>query len=129
MSLKNFNNMPNSIKEILSIYEGYIEFDGNFEYKNVDTKKSENNIDNYKTKEIDNEAKIIKMKDNKTKEEKNLVINEGSSNTNENEKNAYIENKTKNVNTKSDVIIIKGKNDLIMDEENNSKEVFIKNKK
>ena len=129
MSLKNFNNMPNSIKEILSIYEGYIEFDGNFEYKNVDTKKSENNIDNYKTKEIDNEAEIIKMKDNKTKEEKNLVINEGSSNTNENEKNAYIENKTKNVNTKSDVIIIKGKNDLIMDEENNSKEVFIKNKK
>ena len=88
-----------------------------------------NNIDNYKTKEIDNEAEIIKMKDNKTKEEKNLVINEGSSNTNENEKNAYIENKTKNVNTKSDVIIIKGKNDLIMDEENNSKEVFIKNKK
>ena len=78
MSLKNFNNMPNSIKEILSIYEGYIEFDGNFEYKNVDTKKSE---DNYKTKEIDNEAEIIKMKDNKTKEEKNLVINEGSSNT------------------------------------------------
>lgn len=58
-----------------------------------------------------------------------MVINEGSSNTNENEKNAYIENKTKNVNTKSDVIIIKGKNDLIMDEENNSKEVFIKNKK
>jgi magnesium-transporting ATPase (P-type) len=132
MSLKNFNNMPKSIKEILSIYEGYIEFDGNFEYKNVDTKKSEDNIDNidnYKTKEIDNEAEIIKMKDNKTKEEKNLVINEGSSNTNENEKNAYIENKTKNVNTKSDVIIIKGKNDLIMDEENNSKEVFIKNKK
>lgn len=70
MSLKNFNNMPNSIKEILSIYEGYIEFDGNFEYKNVDTKKSEDNIDNYKTKEIDNEAEIIKMKDNKTKEEK-----------------------------------------------------------
>ena len=129
MSLKNFNNMPKSIKEILSIYEGYIEFDGNFEYKNVDTKKSGDNIDNYKTKEIDNEAEIIKMKDNKTKEEKNLVINEGSSNTNENEKNAYIENKTKNVNTKSDVIIIKGKNDLIMDEENNSKEVFIKNKK
>ena len=132
MSLKNFNNMPNSIKEILSIYEGYIEFDGNFEYKNVDTKKSEDNIDNidnYKTKEVDNEAEIIKMKDNKTKEEKNLVINEGSSNTNENEKNAYIENKTKNVNTKSDVIIIKGKNDLIMDEENNSKEAFIKNKK
>ena len=86
-------------------------------------------IGNYKTKEIDNEAEIIKMKDNKTKEEKNLVINEGSSNTNENEKNAYIENKTKNVNTKSDVIIIKGKNDLIMDEENNLKESFIKNKK
>ena len=71
----------------------------------------------------------MKMKNNKLTENKKLPKKvEESLNTNENDaKNFYNETKTKNAN-KAEVVVVKGQNsrEEIMEEDNNSKEAFLK---
>ena len=71
----------------------------------------------------------MKMKNNKLTEDKKLPKKvEESLNTIENDaKNFYNETKTKNAN-KAEVVVVKGQNsrEEIMEEDNNSKEAFLK---
>ena len=147
MNISNINKMPKLIKEVLGIYG---EYNAEQDVDLIETKKFQDNnkdiikinnkedkedekilIDEDKEKEKDenNKIELMKMKNNKSRADKNnKKNNEEAQNSNENDANdLYHETRTKNVN-KVDVIIVKGQNqnEAIIEEDNNSKEAFIK---
>jgi len=135
MKISNINNMPKLVQEVFEIYKDYnndeeLDFveTKKFQDNNVDVKI--NNLENeQKNIEQNNEVELMKMKNNKLTENKKLPKKvEESLNTNENDaKNFYNETKTKNAN-KAEVVVVKGQNsrEEIMEEDNNSKEAFLK---
>ena len=146
MNISNINKMPKLIKEVLGIYG---EYNAEQDVDLIETKKFQDNnkdiikinnkedkedekilIDEDKEKEKDenNKIELMKMKNNKSRADKNNKKNEEAQNSNENDANdLYHETRTKNVN-KVDVVIVKGQNqnEAIIEEDNNSKEAFIK---
>jgi hypothetical protein len=135
MKISNINNMPKLVQEVFEIYNDY---NNDEELDFVETKKfQDNNVDvkinnkenEQKNIEQNNEVELMKMKNNKLTEDKKLPKKvEESLNTNENDaKNFYNETKTKNAN-KAEVVVVKGQNsrEEIMEEDNNSKEAFLK---
>ena len=135
MKISNINNMPKLVQEVFEIYNDY---NNDEELDFVETKKfQDNNVDvkinnkenEQKNIEQNNEVELMKMKNNKLTEDKKLPKKfEQSLNTNENDaKNFYNETKTKNAN-KAEVVVVKGQNsrEEIMEEDNNSKEAFLK---
>ena len=134
LNIDNFNNMPNLIKEILGNYN-----DNNYEDQETEKEESKKiiedddiNIRSRKGNEIiqidgnNTDKEILKMKNNKISKE---LINQkegDSANTNE-DKNNNTESKVKSTN-KSDVMIMKSENQKgqIIEEDNNSKEAFLK---
>jgi hypothetical protein len=135
MKISNINNMPKLVQEVFEIYNDY---NNDEELDFVETKKfQDNNVDvkinnkenEQKNIEQNNEVELMKMKNNKLTEDKKLPKKvEESLNTNENDaKNFYKETKTKNAN-KAEVVVVKGQNsrEEIMEEDNNSKEAFLK---
>ena len=146
MNISNINKMPKLIKEVLGIYG---EYNAEQDVDLIETKKFQDNnkdiikinnkedkedekilIDEDKEKEKDenNKIELMKMKNNKSRADKNDKKNEEAQNSNENDANdLYHETRTKNVN-KVDVVIVKGQNqnEAIIEEDNNSKEAFIK---
>ena len=146
MNISNINKMPKLIKEVLGIYGEYnaeqdvdlIEtkkFQGNnkdiIKINNKEDKEDEKILideDKEKEKDENNKIELMKMKNNKSRADKNNKKNEEAQNSNENDANdLYHETRTKNVN-KVDVVIVKGQNqnEAIIEEDNNSKEAFIK---
>ena len=135
MKISNINNMPKLVQEVFEIYKDYnndeeLDFveTKKFQDNNVDVKI--NNLENeQKNIEQNNEVELMKMKNNKLTEDKKLPKKvEESLNTIENDaKNFYNETKTKNAN-KAEVVVVKGQNsrEEIMEEDNNSKEAFLK---
>ena len=135
MKISNIHNMPKLVQEVFEIYNDY---NNDEELDFVETKKfQDNNVDvkinnkenEQKNIEQNNEVELMKMKNNKLTEDKKLPKKvEESLNTNENDaKNFYNETKTKNAN-KAEVVVVKGQNsrEEIMEEDNNSKEAFLK---
>ena len=112
MNKENVEKMPKLVKEILGNYNEF-------------NKDNESGIEDNKNKEDDKD--IMKIKDNMFTKELIAQKEKDSLNTNENEKNKNGENQRKNT-TKSEVKAIKEQKqkELINEEDNNSKEAFIK---
>ena len=146
MNISNINKMPKLIKEVLGIYG---EYNAEQDVDLIETKKFQDNNkdiikinnkedkedekiligeDKEKEKDENDKIELMKMKNNKSRADKNNKKNEEAQNSNENDANdLYHETRTKNVN-KVDVVIVKGQNqnEAIIEEDNNSKEAFIK---
>ena len=137
LNIDNFNNMPNLIKEILGNYN-----DNNFEEEETEKeegkKESENDDININIrsrndketiqKEENTDKRVLKMKNNKASKDLINQKGEDSSNTNDNldKNNNNNESKVKS-NNKSDVMVIKSQNQKEnIEEDNNSKEAFLK---
>ena len=129
MKKGNMDQMPKVIKQCLG---NYGEFNSKEESVNEDTKR--NNI-NIKIRNGDeklglgsnNNDDILKMKNSRTSKELIAQKEGGSMHTNDNDKknNKNNENKSK-VTNKTDIIISKEQNPQIIEEDNGSKEAFIK---
>jgi len=134
LNIDNFDNMPHLIKEILGNYN-----DNNYEDQETEKEESKkiiedddinirsrNGNEKIQIDENNTDKDILKMKNNKISKE---LINQkegDSANTNE-DKNNNTESKVKSTN-KSDVMIMKSENQKgqIIEEDNNSKEAFLK---
>ena len=112
MNKENIEKMPKLVKEILGNYNEF-------------NKDNESGIEDNKNKEDD--KGIMKIKDNILTKELIAQKEKDSFNTNENEKNKNSENQ-RNSTTKSEVKTMKEQKlkELINEEDNNSKEAFIK---
>jgi hypothetical protein len=138
MKISNINSMPKSIKEVLGIYG---EFNATQDVDFIETKKFQDNkvdvkINNKESEKINidqekdnnDNTELMKIKNNKSRADKNDKKIEEAPASNDNElNNLYHETKTKNAN-KADVVIVKGQNshEEIIEEDSNSKEAFLK---
>jgi hypothetical protein len=147
MNINNINKMPKLIKEILGIYGEYnvgqdvdlLETkkfqDNNKDIIKINNKEDEKILideEEEKEKKKDNDksnkVELMRIKNNKSRDDKINKKNQEAQDSNENDINdLYHETKTKNVN-KVDVVIVKGQNpnELIIEEDNHSKEAFLK---
>jgi hypothetical protein len=138
MKISNINSMPKSIKDVLGIYG---EFNATQDVDFIETKKFQDNkvdvkINNKESEKINidqekdnnDNTELMKIKNNKSRADKNDKKIEEAPASNDNElNNLYHETKTKNAN-KADVVIVKGQNshEEIIEEDSNSKEAFLK---
>ena len=147
MNISNINKMPKLIKEILGIYGEYnvgqdvdlLETkkfqDNNKDIIKINNKEDEKILideEEEKEKKKDNDksnkVELMRIKNNKSRDDKINKKNQEAQDSNENDINdLYHETKTKNVN-KVDVVIVKGQNpnEQIIEEDNHSKEAFLK---